>query len=227
MAPRLVFTMAANRGWKLECLDAKSAFLQGDTLQCLVYIKPPSEYKPKGKGLVYWRLKKGLYGLGDAPRGWYLRVDQELTKLQCYRVELDPALYAYWIDGVLSGLLGVHVDDFIYCGSRQFFTTLVRKLIEVFIVGEPETLKFSYVGWQIEQQDSGEIKVSQELFVKELEELDKTGMKGMNKTDRLSPENQQKFRSVVDQPLLILNFRINHPPPPFFFNAPLPYRLYK
>ena len=75
----LVFLMAANRGWDLEGLDAKSAFLQGDKLERLVYLTSPPEFQSKVGGGTVWRLCKCLYGLGDAPRGWYLRVHKELT----------------------------------------------------------------------------------------------------------------------------------------------------
>ena len=40
-----------------------------------MYVQPPDEWD--GHPLI-WKLKRCLYGLNDAPRAWYERVEQEL-----------------------------------------------------------------------------------------------------------------------------------------------------
>jgi hypothetical protein len=48
----------------------KTAFLHGD-LEEEIYMEKPEEVKVKGKEHLVCRLKKGLYGLKEAPRQWY------------------------------------------------------------------------------------------------------------------------------------------------------------
>ena len=52
---RILFSVAASRGWDLYSIDAKSAFLQGDSIDRLVYVYPPREYNSEeNKVLVMW-----------------------------------------------------------------------------------------------------------------------------------------------------------------------------
>jgi hypothetical protein len=44
---RILFAMAANEGWTVEGLDAKSTFLQGDPIERVVYVKPPKQFQSK------------------------------------------------------------------------------------------------------------------------------------------------------------------------------------
>jgi hypothetical protein len=62
-----------------------------------VFVKPPKEFKRKfGKAL--WRLRKVPYGLKDAPRAWYVRVEQFLKSLGGKAVTVEPALYYFAIE---------------------------------------------------------------------------------------------------------------------------------
>ena len=80
---RMLFMIAANEGYTVEGLDAMLAFLQGDKIERLVYVIPPPEFKSKKGSSTVWRLKKTLYGLGDAPRSWYFRVYKVWVSLGC------------------------------------------------------------------------------------------------------------------------------------------------
>ena len=194
---RILFSMAANEGWTVEGLDAKSAFLQGDSIDRVVYVKPPKEFQSKLGGGTVWRLRKCLYGLGDAPRSWYLRVYQELTKLGCERMTLDPAMYVLRIDGAVAGILAVHVDDFLYGGNKEFHRLVIGNLKRVFVVGEVERKDFYYVGWQVQQTPEEEIVISQEAFVKHVDDLETEELRGRNKAEEVDDNLQSLFRGAV------------------------------
>ena len=107
---RTILTVAAYKSWCLETTDIKSAFLQGADMERTVYVKPPKEAKvPKGK---IWLLNKCLYGLKDASRQWYLRVKKALLDCHCMQSLQDPGIFYFKENGVLTGIVGVHVDDF-------------------------------------------------------------------------------------------------------------------
>ncbi len=76
---RLMLTIISTHDWQVNSLDVKSAFLQGDVIGRDVFLKPPAECKFDG----LWKLKKTVYGLCDAPRAWYLRINHLLKVLHC------------------------------------------------------------------------------------------------------------------------------------------------
>ena len=41
---------------------------------------------------------------------------------------IDPAVFYWHNDNGLAGILAVHVDDFLWAGSKSFETTVVMKL---------------------------------------------------------------------------------------------------
>ena len=73
---RLIFMAASTMEWELHSLDIASAFLQGKELERRVLVRPPDELLEEGK---LWKLKRCLYGLNDAPREWYNKVEEKLT----------------------------------------------------------------------------------------------------------------------------------------------------
>ena len=76
-------------------------------MECEVYINPPKEFAEPGK---IWRLVRCLYGLCDAPRSWYKRVDAELKRLDGVVSKFDNALFIWHNDsGLLEGILAMHV----------------------------------------------------------------------------------------------------------------------
>ena len=140
-------------------MDAKSAFLQGTSMEREVFVKPPKEFQGKF-GKTVWRLKKVLYGLKDAPRAWYVRVDQFLKSLGCKSVTAEPALYFFALEDRLEGVIATHVDDFYMAGAERFRSQVARALMCEFVVGDLEVEKFVFCGWKMEQQEDGSTRLT-------------------------------------------------------------------
>ena len=179
-------------------MDAKSAFLQGSSIEREVFVKPPREFQGKF-GKTVWRLKKVLYGLKDAPRAWYVRVDQFLKSLGCKSVTAEPALYFFALEDGLEGVIATHVDDFYMAGAERFRSQVARSLMCEFVVGDLEVEKFVFCGWKMEQQEDGSIKVDIEHAIKNIsdKQIDMEDLKGMKKDQLLPDIWQKKFRSIV------------------------------
>ena len=97
--------------------------MQGQDIERELYLLPPPEFRKLNPGVV-WRVVKRVYGLKDAPRGWWLEVDSALKELGCTRIQLDHAFYIYThrkTGDILSFVLS-HVDDFLYGGTELFHT---------------------------------------------------------------------------------------------------------
>jgi hypothetical protein len=73
---RVVISIATEMGWKIHQMDVKTAFLNGLIEE--VYIEKPLGFEVHGRESHVCRLKKALYGMKQAPRAWYWRIDAYL-----------------------------------------------------------------------------------------------------------------------------------------------------
>ena len=132
---RLIACIASCSGWAVKTLDIRSAFLQGESLDRDVFLRPPLEAGLSGK---LWRLRKALYGLGDASRKWYLKVKNLLLSLGVKMSIYDEALFFYHVNGTVHGLVGIHVDDFFHAGTTLFDVNVVNVLKETFEISQED-----------------------------------------------------------------------------------------
>lgn len=59
-------------------MDVKTAFLNGD-LKEEIYMEQPEGFILPGQDHLVCRLHRALYGLTQASRSWYMKIDQFLT----------------------------------------------------------------------------------------------------------------------------------------------------
>jgi len=74
-----VLANAMEQDWEMEHLDVKSAYLNAP-LKETVYMKAPRGVLKSGEEAKVLRLLKGLYGLKQAGRGWYLEMSRVFMK---------------------------------------------------------------------------------------------------------------------------------------------------
>lgn len=89
---RLIISVAAHNGWPLAQLDVKSAFLNGDLIED-VYVNQPEGFVVKGSEHKVYKLHKALYGLRQAPRAWYSKIDSYFAKKIFQKSASEPTLY--------------------------------------------------------------------------------------------------------------------------------------
>ena len=146
----------------------KTAFLQGGSLERPVFIRPPKEVKSSRN--VLWKLLKPVYGLQDASRKWFLRVSSEMCDLGFVRCPFEPALFIYQDAKVLSGLVILHVDDFLFAGTRSFVEEVMQKLDSVFTVGKHSTCLLKFTGINIQKDPVKDcLTLDQRTFFEEIE----------------------------------------------------------
>ena len=189
---RLTLVTAASKGWQIGSLDIKSAFLQGQKIERDVYIKPPKE---AGTDRL-WKLNKTVYGLGDASRGWYLRVKDELRALGVQSSKYDEALFVWKHEGKLNGVMAVHVADFLYCRSKEFELKVITVLKTNVLISKVESETFTHFGLEVKQSEDC-ITLHQQNYIEEIELL--AVDKKKEKNELLSDEEFKKLRAVVGQ----------------------------
>ena len=192
---RIMLIITMSYCWCIKSLDIKSAFLQGMKLQRDVFIKPPPEAKVHG---IIWKLNYAVYGLTDASRHFYDRVESELIKLGAFVSKLDPALFYFIHDGVLQGILVVHVDDFLYAGTTSFHETVIKKLFEVFVVGSEAKQSMKFLGYNL-VQNKGCVSVSLKQYVDLINPVKVSSDRAKLKEASLSNEEYSDFRHVLGQ----------------------------
>ena len=208
---RIVLAIAAAKGWIIETSDIRSAFLQGNQLEREVFVKPPKECGLKDK---LWKLIKCLYGLRDASKQWYCKVMNILKKNGFKKSRYDSGLF-YIINEneELIGIVGLHVDDFIHCGTKFFNKEILPKIMEEFTVGKSESRTFMYTGFMIRQDKEG-ITLDQTEYVDGIE-IPTLDAKRMTETaEEMTAEELTLLRKMTGQ----LNWTVRASRPDLSFN---------
>ncbi|MCP3661326.1 MAG: hypothetical protein GY696_02345, partial [Gammaproteobacteria bacterium] len=207
---RTLLTIASAKGWPIETVDVKSAFLQGTRLERDVFVKPPREANALGK---LWLLYKCLYGLRDASRQWYTRVENVLTKLGFEKCTYDSGLFYLFKDGRLEALVGLHVDDFLNAGGVYFHTVILPEILNTFLVGKSECGTFMSTGFQLNQDKNG-VTLDQSEYVEGISRptLDAARMKQL--IEDMSFDELSLLRKMTGQ----LNWIVRSTRPDLSFN---------
>ena len=151
LAQHVLFCIAAAHPlWFLRAADVRAAFLKGDPYVRRTFFmvgtdgsKGPTISIPQG---CLARVLKGVFGLADAPREWWLRLDREMKLLGWERSALDGALWflrkpdAAEGESGLHGVIVGHVDDLLFAGDATALSSL-EKLGETLGFGSIETMK--------------------------------------------------------------------------------------
>ena len=166
---RILYAIAANEGWEIESLDVTSAFLQGRKLERDLFVIPPQEANcPRG---LVWKMIKPAYGLYDASRRWWARLADVLVAAGCKSLVGDEALFYYFKENRLRGLLSLHVDDIQGAGTPEFRQEIMNRIEEEFKISKREKGEFKYTGVDVKQEKSGDIILSQKPYRDTLEEI--------------------------------------------------------
>ena len=86
---KLLFAIAMIFSLKIIGIDIKGAFLYPE-LKEPVYISLPKNLE---KGIIYWKLRKTLYGLPQSPKAFYEDISCILIKHGYCRTDADPCFF--------------------------------------------------------------------------------------------------------------------------------------
>ncbi|WVZ97197.1 hypothetical protein U9M48_042750 [Paspalum notatum var. saurae] len=110
-AIRILLAFAASKGFKLQQMDVKSAFLNGFIVE-KVYVRQPPGFEgakfPDRKSL----------GLKQAPQAWYARLKSFLLKPRFVMSSIDNTLFLLSHGGDTL-IVQIYVDDIIFGGSSH------------------------------------------------------------------------------------------------------------
>jgi hypothetical protein len=201
---------------KVYHMDVKSSFLK-EELEEEVYIEQLGGFLLLEKEDYVFKLNKYMYGLKQALRSWYSRLDMYLQQ-GFRRGNAYSNLYIKLDQGSMI-IIEVYVDDIIFGSDddrlSQKFSKDMHNEFEMSLLGE---LTF-FLGLQISQLDEG-IFISQTKYIKEMLNKFKmevckpmstpmvTGCK-LRKDDESKEADQRLYISMIFSPLYVTTSRLD------------------
>ena len=172
---QVMLAVSASLGFGVWKGDVSGAFLQGREYQGESFVIPTDDICdamgiPAGS---VTRLKKACYGLVDAPLEWFLTVSEFLVSIGFEKCVCDPCCFKFVENGILIGLVGGHVDDFLFCGLSgcKTWERLCQKIQERFKWGTWEKDNFIQCGVEISRLPCGGFSLGQTQYIDDLKEI--------------------------------------------------------
>jgi hypothetical protein len=122
---RSILCIAATHDYVVRQLDVKTAYLNGP-LDEEIYMKAPHGFTSSSH---FWRLRKGLYGLRQAGRQWYLTLHDAYSALGFSRCNSDWSVYTRRTPSTFS-MSATSVDDIIIASDSQSESDLCARQID-------------------------------------------------------------------------------------------------
>jgi hypothetical protein len=123
-------SLVASMGWILHQMDVKTTFLNG-AIKEDVYIEKPQGFEVHSRDTHICILKKSLYGIKQAPRAWYARIDNYLITLGFSKSHADRNIYYKVVNNALVIIL-LYVDDLFLTGEESLITQCKKEIASEF-----------------------------------------------------------------------------------------------
>jgi len=106
---RTLLAASAEMEMHMHQMDVITAYVQGD-LDDEIYMEQPGLFITANEKNKVYRLRKPLYGLKQAGRAWYRRLDTFMSSIGMKRTEINPCVYTSY-KGNDSVIIVLYVDD--------------------------------------------------------------------------------------------------------------------
>ena len=153
---------------------------------------------------MVWHLKKCVCGLSDASLYWYNKVRNVLTENGASVPSVDPAVFYWFEDTDLKGVLAIYLDDFIWAGSREFESKVIKRIRSSFLVSTEKNGIVRYVGLRLSHGIEN-IELDQFSYVKNILLIVITKARTLQKDSLLNQSEVSQLRSLVGQILWAAN----------------------
>ena len=117
--------------------------------------------------------------------------------------QFDNALFLWHNeDGSIIGILALHVDDFVYCGTSNWHHTVIQKLLSAFRISKKEQGCFRYIGLNVVQTRNS-IYIDQNNYIDELKTIEIESERALQKDELLNQMEKTALRRLSGQLLWI------------------------
>ena len=203
IAQHVVCSLAAfHWAWKMMSADVCAAFLKGDPYVTRELYLTGTDVR-KGPSIpipvrCLAKVLKGIFGLADAPREWYLRLARELAEERWRRSSLDLALWLLFDEqGVLHGALAAHVDDLLFTGDAMAVKSLERLGTKLGF-GSVEEAPFTWCGKKFTKDEANRcVTVDMKVYHQQLQVVSLSRDRRKNPNSLLNPAETRKLRGLL------------------------------
>lgn len=122
---RTIISLVSIFGWKMYQMDVKTAFLNGNIKQ-EVFVEKPEGFVLHSRESHVCRLLKTLYGLKQALKVWYERIDGSTKDLGFRKNDIDSNIYLRVIKNQPL-ILVLYVDDLFFTGEDNLIDWWCKK----------------------------------------------------------------------------------------------------
>ena len=198
---QMLLQVAAIKQWLTQKGDVSGAFLQGREYPSDLFCVPCPEIC-KAMGISedsITRVKRGCYGLVDAPIEWYRSVSSYFESLGLIKTWADPCMWLWKPQGKLRGMISCHVDDFLFTGGRDDpeWENLLTKIRNQYAWGSWETGKFVQCGVLIEEQPDNSYHLSQPSYMEKVNEIPISSSRRKEQQSELTSREQTQLRAAL------------------------------
>lgn len=159
---RLLYALSVEHNLKLRQLDVSTAFLNGN-LDEEIYMEQPEMFVEEASIKKVCKLRKAIYGLKQAGRQWFKRIDAVIKEFGLTQSKNDQCIY-YIRNTKITMILALYVDDIIIASNDNALTDkFVRKLQDHFDIRDMGVPKHC-IGLEVDVKD-GEISISQPGYI--------------------------------------------------------------
>ena len=121
-----------------------------------------------------------------------------LKELGAHKCNSDPCVWRFVKDGVLLGLIGAHVDDFLICGNESEEWKQILKVFQAAFRWSPwEEGKFKQCGVSIIQNLDGSITQSQSEYLTTLTEIELSNERKLHPNSPVSESERTQLRALL------------------------------
>ena len=209
LAQHFLFSIAAfHTFWNVISADVKSAFLKGDPyMNRELYltstnpkVSPPL---PLQQGQLC-RVLKGIFGLADAPREWWLRLSRCLQEHGWSRTLVDGAMWILWGPTSSSsdvrpieGLIVAHVDDLLLIAGSPIAEKSLAAVGQELGFGSQDMNDFVWCGKRIRRAEDGTVRLSMVEYHENLKEIYLPRHRKSDPTSPLDAHETRQLRAVL------------------------------
>ena len=207
LSKHMLLSVAANCRFRIRAGDVTSAFLQ---TEASIENEQLTVWAPAELAILYGadparpilplRVVRAFYGLIHAPRRWFEDVQAQMKKQQWTQLLSDKCVFLLLRDGVLHGVAGLHVDDFIIAGndSDPVFVEAEKTLRSTYDFGKWEFDDFEFVGTHICQSEDSTIHMDQKSYIEKwIEEISLDKKRIQETKSLLTPTEVSALRGAL------------------------------
>lgn len=203
---RILLALAAQFDMTMEHLDVKTAFLNGDLTET-VFMEQPEGFIDKANENKVYKLHKAIYGLKQAAKAWYEKINNVLTnKLKFKKLSSEPCVYIYNKEGEMI-IIALYVDDIMLFSLKnsQKKDILKKQLMSEFFLKDLGPANH-ILGMRVTKTGNGIFTLDQSNYIKRI--LDKFKMSdckpaytpmevGLNLEKGENKDCQNDYRSLI------------------------------